>query len=136
VNRREFIAGTVATSAAFAMPLAAIHAAEAAPLTATMFSSVDEPWGAWVPGHVDSNRYKDAVRRMFDMDPDSKDWGEDWLWDYQYADDDDTRSLVILGEPEHRYMHKVREDDPELGDAYQTCRASDDGAIPITVIMY
>ena len=137
MNRREFIVGTAAAGAALAMPLVALPAAESAPLTATMFSSVDEPWGAWVPGHVDGARYKDAVLRMIEGDRDAKDWGEDWLWDHQYTDDDDdTRRLVILGEPEHRYMHKIRDDDPELGDVYQTCKASDDGAIPITVIMY
>lgn len=136
MNRREFIAGTAAASAALAMPLSAIPSAAETPLEAVMFCTSDEPWGVWVPGHVSKERYYDAALRMLEKDRDFRDMAEDWFFDHGWTEDGDIGERFIREEPEHRYMHVIRENDPELGTVYNLCQASDEGAIPITVVMY
>lgn len=137
MNRREVLVGAAATAAAAAIPAAATVAlAPVEPAKAEMFFTPDEPWGALVRGHVSKAHYDRAVLDLLESDGDIRENGEDWLFDEHYDEERDDYVLSIVADPEHSYIRKVRDDDPELGDVFQRCKADDPGAIPITVVMY
>lgn len=136
MNRREFIVASSAVAASATLAIGSV-ATPSGQIEATMFCTTDEPWGVWVPGHVSNARFNEAALRLLEKDPDARENADDWFFERRWADDDaEEPEMVIIGEPEHLYMRKVRENDPELGDVYNKCSALDDGAIPITAVMY
>lgn len=134
INRRQALALTAFALASVALPTGvAAYAAS----TAELFYTPDEPWGLFVRGHVSQQQFTAAALRLIESDPNIREDTEDWLWEETMLNDFGNEfAREICGASEHRYMHLTHRSDPELGEAYQTCRAHDAGAIPITVVMY
>lgn len=136
ITRRTLIAGSAAVTAVAAIPFAAIATAPDTALVADMFYTEDEPWGAFVRGHVGKEQFDKAILRMIDTDSTHRESGEDWLFEYSYVgDDEEERIAIIAAGPEHIHM-RVDHVDEILGEQYHFCKAHVAGAIPITVVRY
>lgn len=130
MNRREVLIGTAAALCASAIPALAIQPAA----SAGMLFTVDEPWGAYVLGHVRQPEFAAAVTRMITDDSDLRDDGEDWLFTENYDDEHDVVSYEI-SEGAHSYMREAG-NHPELSLTYRRCAADAPGAFPVTVVKY
>jgi hypothetical protein len=133
MTRRDVVIRGVALAAVTALPLPV--QATRGPIVADMFYSIDEPWGAFVRGHVSKTEFDKAVLHMLETNSDHRENGEDWLFEYRYDDDDDERMIIFTAEPEHIHM-RVLDIDPELGEQYCFCKGDAPGAIPISVARY
>lgn len=133
LTRRTVVLGGATLAAVAAIPLPSLAATE--PLVADMFYSIDEPWGAFVRGHVAKTEFDKAVLHMLETNSDHRENGEDWLFEYSYDDDEDERMIIVTAEPEYIHM-RVLEVDPELGEQYCFCNGDAPGAIPISVVRY
>lgn len=134
MTRRTVILSGVAAGLVAALPVYASTAAPMPPMVADMFYTEDEPWGAFVRSHVPKEQFDKAVLHMIETNSDHRENGEDWLFEYHYADDDE-RITIIAGDPEYTHM-RVDYVCPDRGEQYVFCKAGDDGAIPITVVRY
>lgn len=136
VTRRTFIAGCSAVAAAAAIPLSgAVPMPAPAEAVADMFYTVDEPWAAFVRGHVPKDVFDRAVLRMIDTNPDHRENGEDWLWEGHWEDDGEEQHCVVIAESEHGYM-KIGEPTADHDVAWYFCKQGDVGAVPITLARY
>lgn len=135
ITRRTLVAGSAVVAAVAAIPFAAIAATPAAALVADMFYTEDEPWGAFVRGHVGKEQFDAAILRMIETDRDHRENGQDWLWEGSYDDDGEEEIRIITADPDHLYM-RVDEVDDERGVLWQWCKMDDAGAIPITAVRY
>lgn len=133
LTRRSVVLGSATLAAVAALPFPAQAARE--PTVADMFYSIDEPWGAFVRGHVSKAEFDKAVLHMLETNSDHRENGEDWLFEYRYDDDEDERMIIVTAEPEHIHM-RVLEIDPDLGEQYCFCKGDAPGAIPISVARY
>jgi hypothetical protein len=104
-------------------------------MKAEMLYTIDEPWGLLVRAHVSPAHFEDAARLLLDDDSDALENAEGWLCEVEH-DEEGRRIVNIIGEPSHKYMRLDREDDPDLGEVYKSCKADDPGAIPITIVLY
>lgn len=135
-SRRQILITGAAAALTAALPAAAsIEAAAAAPRAEMLFTT-DEPWGMLVRGHVSKQQFDTAALKLLDHDPDIRENAEEWLFENVHDETGDRIGRVIPSDPEHGYMRLDREDDPELGDVFIRCSATDEGAFPITAIMY
>lgn len=136
VTRRTLIATGAAAVAVAALPAVALAApAPQAEAVADMFYTVDEPWAAFVRGHVPKDVFDRAVLRMIDSSSDHRENGEDWLFDERWTDDGEDTYRVVIAEPEHGYM-KIGEPTVEHEVAWYFCKADDPEAVPITMARY
>ncbi|MGM4906218.1 hypothetical protein AB8B21_05925 [Tardiphaga sp. 866_E4_N2_1] len=131
-NRREFVVTGIAAAAVASIPLPASAAPE---LVAEMFYTEDEPWGAFVRGHVQKDQFDKAVLRMIETDRDARENGEDWLWEERHDDDGEVIRTSVCSEPQLTYMH-ITSDEGDRGLLWNRCDAWEPGAQPITVVMY
>jgi hypothetical protein len=133
LTRRSVVLGSATLAAVATLPFPIQAARE--PIVADMFYSIDEPWGAFVRGHVSKTEFDKAVLHMLETDSDHRENGEDWLFEYRYDDDEDERMIIVTAEPEYMHM-RVLEVDPDLGEQYCFCKGAAPGAIPISVARY
>lgn len=136
ITRRTFFATGAAAVALSALPAAALVAPmQPAEAVADMFYTVDEPWAAFVRGHVSKDVFDRAVLHMVDTNSDHRENGEGWLFDERWDDDGEDTHRVVVAEPEYGYM-VLGEPTPDLDETWYFGKAGDPGAVPITMARY
>lgn len=135
INRRSALALGGAAACAAALPAIPTAAAAEPPVAEMFVTTSDEPWGAFVRGHVTDADYERAVLRLLALDRDAYRDGEGWLFEEpgRAANDGDVGPIAS---PQHTYMRLDQTAHPLLGEVWKPCDAEAPGAIPITIVFY